>query len=207
LCPGNSSPAAYCANQANSASVYYVWQTGPASYSQFAALKDSSGNFVPFDAPLNVGFTVPTGAAYGSYAGTSLILQYNGFGDLWGIPSICVSQTTNLPVNCQDPTAFNVPQFIIPYDPAASPQQGVVTTTSSGNVATTYLVKWQQRQIRFANKGLSVCSNDRLQVPTNIVLPTAAGLQDPSNSRSSVYLGAEPAVTAAPRVIQGVVEY
>ena len=41
LCPGNPSPAAYCANQANSASVYYVWQTGPASYSQFAALKFS----------------------------------------------------------------------------------------------------------------------------------------------------------------------
>ena len=207
LCPGNASPAAYCANQANSASSYYVWQTGPASYSQFAAVKDSSGNFVQFDAPLNVGFTVPTGAAYGSYAGTSLIFQYSGFGDLWGIPSICVSQTTNLPANCNDPNAFNVPQFIIPYDPAASPQQGVVTTTSSGSVATTYLVKWQQRQIRFANKGLGVCSNARLQVPTNIVLPTAAGLLDPSNSSSSVYLGAEPTVTAAPRVIQGVVEY
>ena len=203
LCPGNPSPAAYCANQANSASVYYVWQTGPASYSQFAALKNSSGTFVQFDAPLNVNFTVPTGAAYGSYAGTSLTLQYNGFGNLWGIPSICTSPTTNLPASCNDPTALNVPQFVIPYDPA----QGVVTTTSSANVATTYLVKWQQRQIRFANKGLSVCSNARLQVPTNIVLPTAAALQDPSNSRSSVYLGAEPTVTAAPRVIQGVVEY
>jgi len=39
------------------------------------------------------------------------------------------------------------------------------------------------------------------------VLPTAAALLDPSNSRSSVYLGVEPTVTAAPRVIQGVVEY
>jgi hypothetical protein len=207
LCPVATTPATYCANQANSASVYYVWQTGSASYSQFAAVKDGSGNFVQFDAPLNVSFTVPTGAAYGSYAGTSLILQYSGFGDLWGIPSICVSQTTNLPVNCNDPSAFNVPQFVIPYDPAASPQQGLVTAMSSANVATTYLVKWQQQQIRFANKGLSVCSNDKLQVPTNIVLPTAAGLKDPSNSSSSVYLGAEPTVTAAPRVIQGVVEY
>jgi len=205
LCPGNASPAAYCANQANSASIYYVWQTGPGSYNQFAALKDSSGTFVQFDPPLNVNFTVPTGAAYGSYAGTSLTLQYGGFGNLWGIPSICTSPTTNLPANCNDPTALNVPQFVIPYDPAASPQQGIVTT--SGNVPATYLVKWQQREIRFANKGLSVCSNARLQVPTNIVLPTAAGLQDPSNSSSSVYLGAEPTVTAAPRVIQGVVEY
>lgn len=207
VCPGNAAPATYCANQANLASVYYTWQTGPASYSQFAALKDGFGNFVQFDAPLNVSFTVPTGAAYGSYAGTSLVLQYGGFGDLWGIPSICVSQTTNLPVNCNDPNALSVPQFVIPYDPAASPQQGVVTATSAANVATTYLVKWQQRQIRFANKGLSACSNDRLQVPTNIVLPTATGLQDPSSASSSVYLGAQPTVTTAPRVIQGVVEY
>jgi hypothetical protein len=207
LCPDHAVPSDYCANQASLASVYYVWQTGPGSYSQFAAVKDSTGAFVQFDAPLNVNFTVPTGAAYGSYAGTSLILQYNGFGDLWGIPSICVSQTTNLPDNCNDANALNVPQFIIPYDPTASPQQGVVSATTSGNVTTTYLVKWQQRQIRFANKGLSVCTNDKLAVPTNIVLPTAAGLQDPSQSTSSVYLGPEPAVTAAPRVIQGVVEY
>jgi hypothetical protein len=205
LCPGNASPATYCASQANSASVYYVWQTGPGSYNQFAALKDSSGTFVQFDAPLNVNFTVPTGTVYGSYAGTSLTLQYGGFGNLWGIPSICTSPTTNLPANCNDPTALNVPQFVIPYDPAASPQQGIVTT--SANLPATYLVKWQQREIRFANKGLSVCSNARLQVPTNIVLPTAAALLDPSNSRSSVYLGVEPTVTAAPRVIQGVVEY
>jgi hypothetical protein len=207
LCPDNASPADYCANQASSASVYYVWQTGPASYSQFAAVKDSTGNFVQFDAPLNVNFTVPTGASYGNYAGTSLILQYNDFGDLWGIPNICVSQTTNLPDNCNDPNALNVPQFIIPYDPTASPQQGVVTATTSSNVTTTYLVKWQQRQIRFANKGLNVCSNDKLQAPTNVQLPTAAGLRDPSDSSSGVYLGTEPTVTTAPRVIQGVVEY
>lgn len=206
ICPDNASPADYCANQASLGSVYYVWQTGPASYDQFAAVKDSNGAFVQFDAPLNVNFTVPAGAAYGNYAGTSLVLQYNGFGDLWGIPSICVSQTTNLPANCNDANAFNVPQFIIPYDPAASPHQGVVSTTS-GNVTATYLVKWQQRQIRFANKGLSACANDKLAVPTNIVLPTSAGLQDPSQSSSIAYLGPEPTVTAAPRVIQGAVKY
>jgi hypothetical protein len=205
-CPDHAVPTDYCANQASLASVYYVWQTGPASYDQFAAVKDSSGDFVQFDAPLNVNFTVPAGAAYGNYAGTSLVLQYNGFGDLWGIPSICVSQTTNLPANCGDADALNVPQFIIPYDPAANPQRGVVSATAS-NVTTSYLVKWQQRQIRFANKGLNLCANDKLAVPTHIVLPTSAGLQDPSQSSSSVYLGAEPTVTAAPRVIQGVIEY
>ncbi len=208
VCPDGANPPDYCANQASFADVYYVWQTGPSAYNQFAAVKDASGNFVQFDAPLNVSYSVPaTGAAYGSYAGTSLILQYGGFGDLFGIPNICVSQVTNLLDNCTDPNALNVAQFIIPYAPDANPQQGVVTGTDPSNLTTTYLVKWLQLQIRLANKGLSVCANDNLKVPTNIVLPTAAGLQNPSDSSSSVYLGIEPVVTAAPRVIQGVVEY
>ncbi len=205
-CPGNANPANYCDYQVNSASVYYVWQTGPGSWNQFAALKDSSSNFVHFDAPLNVNFVVPAGAAFGAYAGTTLVLQYNGFGDLSGIPGSCVSQSTNLPVDCTTPNSRYVPQFVIPYDPTVSPQQGVVTSSVNG-VTTTYLVKWLQREIRFAVKAASVCSNDQLLAPTGVTLPTSASLKDPSNSSSDVYLGTEPVVTSAPRVIQGVVEY
>ena len=59
VCPDNATPANYCDYQVNSASVYYVWQTGPGSFNQFAAVKDSTGSFVHFDAPLNVNFAVP----------------------------------------------------------------------------------------------------------------------------------------------------
>jgi hypothetical protein len=205
-CPDGASPADYCDYQVNSAAVYYVWQTGPGSWNQFAALKDASGNFVQFDAPLNVNFTVPSGSTYGSYGGTSIVLQYNGFGELSGIPGSCVSATTNRPVDCATPNSRYVPQFVIPYDPTATPQQGIATTAASG-VTTTYLVKWLQREIRFAVKDPSVCSADNLLAPIGVQLPTAAGLKDPSSSASDVYLGTEPTVTAAPRVIQGVVEY
>ena len=46
VCPDNATPADYCDYQVNSASVYYMWQTGPGNFNQFAAIKDSSGAFV-----------------------------------------------------------------------------------------------------------------------------------------------------------------
>ena len=205
-CPGGATPPNYCDYQVNSAGTYYEWQTGPGSWNQFAAVKDASGSFVHFDAPLNVNFTVPPDAAYGTYGGTAIVLQYNGFGELWGIPGSCVSQTTNLPVDCSTANSRYVPQFVIPYDPTAAPQRGVVSTTAAG-VSTTYLVKWLQREIRFAVKPASVCTNDHLQAPSGVQLPVAASLKNPSDSSSDIYLGAQPTLTSAPRVIQGTVEY
>jgi hypothetical protein len=134
------------------------------------------------------------------------VLQYGGFGNLWGIPGSCVSQLTNAPEDCSTQGARYVPEFVIPYDPTATPQQGVATMTSNG-VTTTYLVKWLEREIRFATKVLSVCTNDQLTAPTGVTLPTAAMLKDPSDSSSDIYLGTKPTVTGAPRVIQGDVKY
>ncbi len=206
VCPDNATPADYCDYQVNSAGVYYVWQTGPGNFNQFAAIKDSSGAFVHFDAPLNVNFQVPAGTRYGDYAGTSIVLQYSGFGNLFGIPGSCVSSTTNAPVACGTQDSRYVPQFVIPYDPSASPQKGVVTTSSSSGT-TSYLVKWLQREIRFAVKSPNVCTTANLIPPTNVQLPTAAMLKDPSSSSSDVFLGTRPTLTSAPRVIQGEVEY
>jgi len=206
VCPDNATPADYCDFQVNSADVYYVWQTGPGSYNQFAAVKNSGGAFVHFDAPLNVNFVVPTGASFGDYAGTSIVLQYNGFGNLFGIPGSCVSPTTNAPVDCGTPNSRYVPQFVIPYDPTAVAHKGVVTATSSAGTSS-YLVKWLQREIRFAVKNASVCSAANLVAPTNVQLPTASMLKNPSDSSSDVFLGTKPTLTSAPRVIQGDVKF
>jgi hypothetical protein len=198
----------YCDWKMSSADVYYQWQTGPRSWDQFTAIKDSSGSFVHFDAPLNVSFKVPGNVAgsspYGSYANTNLILQYGGFGDLWGIPGNCVSSATNQAVDCNDPSgaARYVPAFAIPYDPNANPQQGVVTTSTQS-----YLVKWLDREIRFAQEPAATCNSAGLST-THATLPDASGLQNPSDSSSAVYNGVEPQPTnTAPRVIQGEVMY
>jgi hypothetical protein len=123
----------YCEWRVNSLDVYYQWETGPNPYNQFAAVKDGSGEFINLDPPLQVNFQVPDGAAYGQYAGQSIVLQYGGFGDLWGLPGVCVSPQTNQEVPCDGGEVRYVPSFVIPYDAA------VGRVTANGN---TYLVKW-----------------------------------------------------------------
>ncbi|HEV7715717.1 MAG TPA: hypothetical protein VGO53_08980, partial [Steroidobacteraceae bacterium] len=160
----------------------------------------SSGDFVTFDTPLQLSYDVPSGAAYGVYGGKSIVLQYGGFGELYGIPGYCVSRLTNLPSNCNDQGSRYVPAFVIPYDQTT----GRVTNTSGTG---TYLVKWLDREIRFASKPTTACSTAGLAVPANVTLPTAADLKDPSDSTSTVYIGVKPTVTTAPRVIHGDVKY
>jgi hypothetical protein len=188
----------YCEWRVNNLDVYYQWETGPNQYNQFAAVKDSNGQFVNLDPPLQVDFQVPQGAVYGQYAGQSIVLQYGGFGDLWGLPGVCVSPTTNQEVPCDGGEARYVPSFVIPHDTT----HGVVTSNGAS-----YLVKWLEREIRFARKNLGVCDAAGLTVPSGISLPTTSDLKDPSNPASDIYIGARPAVSAAPRVIQGEVKY
>ena len=188
----------YCDHKVNQLDVYYQWETGPESHNQFAAVKDSSGTFVQFDAPLNVTFNVPNTPAYGEFAGQSLVLQYGSFGDLWGVPGHCVSSSTNQVVDCGVENARYVGAFVIPYDTTL----GRVTDGSN-----TYLVKWLEREIRFAKKDAAVCSAAGLTLPTGIALPTAAGLKDTASSSSDAYVGPRPSVSAAPRVIHGEVKF
>ncbi|MHB8623235.1 MAG: hypothetical protein ACYC9J_07950 [Sulfuricaulis sp.] len=191
-------PNNYNVGNVDSLSVYYVWETGPNAWNQFSAVMDASGTFVQFDAPLNVNYTVPTGTAYGVYAGKTIMLQYNGFGDLQGIPGQCVNPVTNAAEDCTTANARYVPEFAIPFDQTT----GTVTSGS-----TTYLVKWLNREVRLADKTVADCTAAGLSLPGSVILPTSAGLKDPSNSSSDVYIGAKPTVTTAPRVIQGIVQY
>jgi hypothetical protein len=188
----------YCDYKINDADVYYQWETGAESHNQFAAVKDSNGQFVAFDAPLQVNFQVPTGAAYGEFAGQNMVLQYGGFGDLWGLPGVCVSRDTNATVACDGQNARYVPAFVIPDDT-------VKGRVSSGGQ--NYLVKWLEREIRFAKKPLSSCTVAQLQAPVGVVLPTSALLKNPASVNSDVYVGVKPTVTAAPRVIHGEIKY
>ena len=190
----------YCDFKVNDADVYYQWETGSNSWNQFAAVKDSNGTIVTFDAPLQLAYTVPTGAQFGQYAAKSIVLQYGGFGDLWGLPGNCVSRISNAPINCNSPDARYVPSFAIPYDET----KGRVTSTDG---QTGYLAKWLDREIRFAQKPLLSCSNAGLTLPSNVALPTLADLKNPSDPSSDAYIGTKPVVTAAPRVIHGDVKY
>jgi len=196
----NVGSGTYCDYKVNDAEVYYQWETGANNWNQFAAVKDSSGAFVTFDPPLQLAYTVPAGARYGQYAGKSIVLQYGGFGDLGGIPGTCVSPVTNAPVNCSLQGARYVPSFAIPFDETTGRATSIDGQTS-------YLVKWLDREIRFAQKPLTASASAGLTLPSNVTLPTATNLKDPSDSSSDVYIGEKPTVTSAPRVIHGDVKY
>jgi hypothetical protein len=186
----------YCDNKVFNLDVYYVWETGPNPYNQFAAVKNAQGEYVQFDAPQQFSYTVPQGARYGEFAGQNIVLEYGGFGNLWGIPGHCVSSLTNAPVSCDTPNARYVPAFAIP---------GGASVTRNGQ---TYLVKWLEREIRFARQNIAECAALNLPGDGDVMLPTVEDINDPSNADDDAhYIGTRPEIDAAPRVIQGDVMY
>lgn len=176
---------------------YYTWQTGPNQWNQSLWLT-TGGNVVPFDPPQNIAYTVPSGSAYGAYAGLPILLQFNGFGNLQGFPGSCVNPSDNSPEDCSINGASYVPAFSVP--------DGTTMTlpSLSGETTTPLIVKALNGQIllKSLGSGAAQCASMSL---TPLTLPSG-GLHDPSSASDSEYLGTKPVVSAAPKVIDGVVQ-
>ncbi|MFM2288277.1 MAG: hypothetical protein RL684_1420, partial [Pseudomonadota bacterium] len=167
---------------------------GPQQWQQSLWLS-SGGSTVAFDPPQNIPYTVPNGAAYGSFAGKAILLQFNGFGNLYGIPGSCVDPLTNADVTCDTPNARYVPLFSLPDG----------ATMTLPNPSTPLVVKALNAEVRLASLGpsaASACASMSLAT----VAPPTGGTHDPSDSADAFYIGTKPAVTAAPKVIDGVVQ-
>jgi len=122
-CPSGMPAGTVC--EPGNPQVYYQWQTGPNQWSQSLWLtKTADSSVVAFDPPVNLAYIVPTGAAYGTWAGKSILLQFNGFGNLFGIPGYCVSPADNSPVDCSTNNSRYVSMFSLP--------DGDVTMTLAG---------------------------------------------------------------------------
>jgi hypothetical protein len=152
----------------------------------------SNGTIVTFDPPQNIQYTVPNDATtYGTWANKAVQLQFNGFGNLGGIPGYCVNPVDNTVANCNQNTRY-VPAFSIP--------DGATMTLG----ATTLVVKALDAEIRLKDIGVgaTVCSS--LPLSSSLTLPTAAG-----NVDVSTVIGAtKPTVSnTSPKVIDGVVQY
>ena len=109
----------YCSYQQSQLSTYYLWMFGTQDWSTSTFLqKDSDSTYVQFSAPAQLQFTVPANTAgnlpYKEFAGATMILQYEGFGQLHGIPGQCFNRETNLAADCSSSSRF-VPAFSIPY--------------------------------------------------------------------------------------------
>jgi hypothetical protein len=176
---------------------YYTWQTGPNQWNQSLWLT-TGGNVVPFDPPQNIAYAVPSGSAYGSYAGLPILLQFNGFGNLNGIPGSCINPIDNSAEDCSTSGASYVPMFSIP-DGTTMTLPGL-----SGSTTTPLIVKALNGEILLNSlgSGAAQCSTMTL---TPLTLPSG-GLHDPSSATDTEYLGTMPTVTAPPKVIDGVVQ-
>jgi hypothetical protein len=181
--------------------VYYTWQTGTNQWSQSLWLTNASTSaVVAFDPPQNVSYTVPSntlnGPSYGTWATKTILLQFNGFGNLQGIPGHCVNPVDNAVVDCATPNVRYVPEFSIP--------DGATMTLGS----TPLIVKALNEEVRLKKLGPGsttlACSGMTL---TSQSLPTASGLHNMASSTDAYYLGAKPTPSSSvPKVIDGVVQ-
>ncbi len=181
-------PAAYCEPNSD----YYMWETGPNQWNQSLWLTHG-GTVVTLDPPQNIAYTVtssddPTPGS--SWVGKAIQLQFSGFGNLWGIPGHCVNPVDNSTVACSQNVRY-VPEFAL--------ADGATMTLGS----TPLIVKALDEELRL--KSVS-CAGTGLSAPSHMSVPTSAGLHDPSNSSDVNYIGTQPTVTGAPKVIHGVVQ-
>jgi len=131
-------------------SEYYTWETGPAQWNQFTALRDSDGNVLEFEAPLQVLYVhsqTNSAAPDYKYNGVSFYLEYSGFGSLHGIPGACLDKDTGEPVTCGPGTRW-APEFTI--------ADGSDLTDGNNNE---YLAKALRKEQRMSNIGLNNCSS------------------------------------------------
>jgi hypothetical protein len=85
----------------------YNWRTGPNSLR--VSLLDGDNKPMPFDAPTSMLYQVPQGTKSNSgtkYDGVNLFMTYFNFGELQGIPQLCVDDL-NMPANCISDSRFS----------------------------------------------------------------------------------------------------
>jgi hypothetical protein len=195
-CPpamGSNTPAAYC--EPASPTVYYTYQTGPNQWNQTTWLT-AGGNPVAFDPPQNIAFTVPSDstfvALYGSaWAGKPIQLQFNGFGNLYGIPGSCVDPQTNAAVDCSKGGARYVPAFAL--------LDGTALTVGSAS----WLVRALDAELRLKS---IACPAGLSTSGITVTVPTAQPHNPALSSDTAYYIGTAPSLTGSPAVIDGVLQ-
>jgi hypothetical protein len=179
-----------CGWKAWSLPVFYTWETGPNDWSKLAIITKGGENVI-FDPPVKVEYThsqtVTTAKDY-KYNGVKFFLDYNGFGQLNGIPGKCIDSSTGLEVpDCNGPNKRYVPEFSIPSG----------STVKNGT--TTYYVKALDVEQRMIKKNESVCTAASVTAPAGTVtLPTIPPNLDPA-------LGVEPTGVEV-KVIGGIIQ-
>lgn len=182
-----------CGWQAGSRlNLFYTWQTGSDSWNQLTLLKSADGSALRFDPPLYVHYThtqTDTTQSDARYNGVQFRLEYDGFGQLQGIPATCISRSTGAVIDCSQSGSDTswVSDFTI--------NAGETVTAETGGA--TYMVKPLEIDEHMKTSAAANCTS----------LPATATYQLPSiGDWTNPNIGSEPSVTAPPAVIGGVLQ-
>ncbi len=162
------------------ADVFYTYETGPNAWNKLTTVLDGLGDPVVFDAPLQFSYTHTTGDdANGDSAndGRTFLLQYAGAGQLHGIPH----EGVDLNGDSQPDRWY--------------PQFSIADGTLMGPTGTEYVVRAIESEYTLL-PDVGGCVGMDLSGASSLTLPTSADWTDPA-------LGALPAVSGPPRVIEG----
>ena len=165
---------------------YYTWESGPNDWNMLTALRNGAGELERFEPPLAVRYVhaqSDPAAPDHKYDGTTLYLEYGGFGNLHGIPGKCVDRATGDDTSCGPGTRW-IPELTIPDGSAIEGESA------------TYLSKALEKEQRMRSVDPSSCSALRL---VSYALPGIDDWRAPS-------IGAEPAVAGPPAVVGGVLQ-
>lgn len=189
----NPSGTHLCPALVDQAGVSYQWETGPNQWNQYFG---AAG--VTVDPPKQLAFAASVDNLRSSdkakYEGTTVQLQFSGFGELQGIPGHCVNPDTNAAVQCGQNLRW-VPAF------------DILDGSSVSNSSSTYYVKFLERELRLAKlAGLAETS-----CKTMLSLGGAAALSLPDASSITIdpvtANGAEPTpANPKPAVIDGILQ-
>ncbi|MEX8509333.1 MAG: hypothetical protein AB3X37_01045 [Leptothrix ochracea] len=178
---------------------YYTWETGVQSWNQSTWLtRTSNAQVMSFDPPRNIQYPISaTDDPSGVWVGKTIQLQFNGFGNLFGIPGSCVNPVDNQPAPCDGGNVRFVPVFAL-TDGATMTLPGM-----AGAASTPLIVKALNAEVRLGKAAPSACAGLALSPQT---LPSAASLHDPSSAADPFYIGPQPGVSGGFGVIHGVIQ-
>jgi hypothetical protein len=172
-------------------SSFYTWETGTNDWNKLTVLVASDNSSVKFDPPMSVKYTHSGSSSNSgkSYDNASFYLEYGGFGNLWGLPSFCISRKNGDKVSCaNDDSTRWVEDILIPA-------YGDVTQTADGS--TNYIVKpLEIEQTMKKASSASVCTSAGLSFG-DISLPDSSGYTKPD-------MDVMPVIEGPPAVVGGV---
>lgn len=160
--------------------VFYTWETGPNPWNRLTLLLDAQGDAVAFDPPLQFSYehTLENDAAGDpTWAGKTFLLNYNGPGDLWGIP--------------MQPFDLDEDGFPDRWYPQFSIADGALLGPGGE-----YVIKGIEKELTLMDGDPQICANQTTDPVAGLALPDGSEYEAPD-------IGPAPVLDEPPSVIDG----